>query len=193
MVAAGTALSATATAVHEDAEPSIIEKRLDVAPGGRVRVGKQSLGEMEIDQLIEKRETEIERLSARVANLPKQVPLDTVLAPDAIVQLERERKVLVDAVKLTAYRAESALARIVEPLLARHDDEARKFLKTIFSATADVIPDQRAGRLLVRFHGLASPRATRALAELCDLINASPSLYPGTALRLRFEAPTLQE
>ena len=171
----------------------LIEKRLDVAPGGRIRVGKQSLGEAEIDLHIEKRESEIARLAARVADLPKQVPLDAVLAPDAIVQLERERKVLVDAVKLTAYRAESALARIVEPLFARHEDEARKFLKTIFSATADIIPDQRAGRLTVRFHGLASPRATRALAELCTLINATPSLYPGTALKLCFEAPTLQE
>lgn len=175
------------------ARTTLIEKRLDVDPGGRVRVGKQSLGETEIDQLIERRETEIGRLSARVADLPRQVPLDTVLAPDAIVQLERERKVLIDAVKLTAYRAESALARLVEPLFARHDDEARKFLKTIFSATADIIPDHHTGRLVVRFHGLASPRATRALAELCAVINATPSLYPGTALSLCFEAPTLQE
>lgn len=121
------------------------------------------------------------------------MPLDAALAPDAIVQLERERKLLIDAVKLTAYRAKIALARIVEPLFARHDDEARKFLKTIFSASADIIPDQSAGRLTVRFHGLASPRATGALAELCTLVNATPSLYPAPALELRFEAPTLQE
>lgn len=175
------------------ARTKLIEKRLDVPPGGRIRVGKQALDETTIDQLIEKREAEIGKLAARLTDLPKQVPIDTVLAPEAIVQLERERKVLVDAVKLTAYRAESALARIVEPLFARHEDEARKFLKTIFSATADIIPDQRAGRLTVRFHGLASPRATRALAELCAVINANPSLYPGTALNLWFEAPTLQE
>ena len=175
------------------ARTKLVEQRLKLVPGGRVRVGKRSIDEAEIDRLLEKHEAEIERLATRVADLPKHVPLDTVLAPDAIVQLERERKMLVDAIKLTAYRAESALTRLVEQLFARHEDEARKFLKTICSATADIIPDERAGRLLVRFHGLSSPRATRALAELCAVVNATPTAYPGTALRLHFEAPTLQE
>ena len=69
----------------------------------------------------------------------------------------------------------------------------RKLLKSIFQATADVIPDPDARRLTVRFHGLANPRATRALSELCALVNVDAPLYPGTDLRLHFEAPTLQE
>jgi hypothetical protein len=40
---------------------------------------------------------------------------------------------------------------------------------------------------------LASPRATRALAELCALVNEDAPVYPGTELRLHFEAPVLQE
>ena len=140
-----------------------------------------------------KRESEIEKLTAAVAKLPKKVPLDTVLEPEKIVQLERERKVLVDAIKLTAYRAESAFARLIEPFFARHDDEARKFLKSIFQATADILPDERRSTLTIRFHGLANPRATRALRDLCDLVSESDVRYPGTHLRLRFEAPALQK
>jgi hypothetical protein len=116
-----------------------------------------------------------------------------VLAPDQIVHLERERKVLVDAIKLTTYRAETSLARFVEPFFERHEEEARKLLKSIFKATPDLVPDVRARRLTVRFHGLASPRATRALGELCPLVNEHETVYPGSTLRLRFEAPTLQE
>lgn len=175
------------------ARMTLLDRRLNLVPGGRVRVGKRSLGEDEIDGLLGKRKTEIERLAARMADLPTRVPLDTVLPAEEIVQLERERKVLVDAVKLTAYRAESALARLVEPIVARHEDEARKFLKTIFAATADILPDERAHRLVVRFHGLASPRATRALGELCALVNDEAPLYPGTHLRLHFEAPAVHE
>ena len=116
-----------------------------------------------------------------------------MLEPEKIVQLERERKLIVDAIKLTAYRAESALARLVEPFFARHDEETRKFLKTVFQATADIIPDEESRRLTVRFHGLASPRATRALADLCDLVSERDVRFPGTDLRLHFEAPRLQE
>ena len=156
-------------------------------------MGNKTVDEEELDELIRKREAEVKRLTASVAVLPKKVPLDTVLAPDRIVQLERERKVLVDAIKLTAYRAESALARLVEPFFARHDEETRKFLKSVFQATADIIPDQRSHRLTVKLHGLASPRATSALADLCDLVSERDVTFPGTDLHLHFEAPRLQK
>ncbi len=175
------------------ARTKLVERRLDLAPGKTVRIGGESLDEDGLDRLIQKREAEAARLSERVAALPKHVSIDQVLAPDQIVQLERERKVLVDAIKLTAYRAETSLARLVEPFFERHEEEARKLLKSIFSATADLVPDARARQLTVRFHGLASPRATRALRELCSLVNEQETVYPGTTLRLRFEAPMSQK
>jgi len=89
--------------------------------------------------------------------------------------------------------AESALARLLGPLLARHEEEARKFLKSVFQATADLIAVPHEGRLTVRFHGLANPRSTRALAGLCDRVNEAEVLFPGTEIRLRFEAPRLQD
>jgi len=171
----------------------LLARALDLVPGKTTRVGKHYVGARELDQLIRQRETEARKLAARIEKLPKQVPIADVLQPDKIVQLERERKVLVDAIKLTAYRAESALARLVEHFFQRHQDEARKFLRSIFRATADIIPDHRNHRLTVRFHGLASPRATRALGELCALVNDDAPLYPDSTLRLHFEAPALQK
>jgi transposase-like protein len=171
----------------------LLERAFELAPGKTTRVGKRQVDEVELDQLIRQRETEAHKLVARIAKLPKRVPIEEILEPEQIVKLERERKVLVDAIKLTAYRAESALARLVEPFFQRHQDEARKFLKSIFSATADIVPDRRKRRLTVRFHGLANPRATRALAELCALVNDDAPLYPGSSLRLHFEAPVLQK
>jgi hypothetical protein len=175
------------------ARTRLLERLLELTPGDKARVGKRSVDEVELDQLIQKRETEIKQLSARIEQLPKRVPAEEILGPDKVVQLERERKVLVDAIKLTAYRAESALARIVEPFFKRHEDEARKFLKSVFRATADIIPDRRNRRLTIRFHGLANPRTTRALAELCSLVNDDAPLFPGSDLRLHFEAPALQK
>lgn len=171
----------------------LVQTSVKLVPGKKVRVGNKTFDEEELDELIRQRETETERLVTSIAAMPKKVPLVTVLEPAKIVQLERERKVLVDAIKLTAYRAESALARLVEPLFARYDEETRKFLKSVFQATADILPDQSNHQLTVKFHGLASPRATRALADLCDLVSERDVRFPGTDLRLHFEAPRLQE
>ena len=171
----------------------LVQSSLKLAPGRTVRVGGKVVNEGQLDALIREREAEVKQLVTSIERLPKQVSLDTVLDPDKIVQLERERKVLVDAIKLTAYRAESCLARLVEPFFARHDDEARKFLKSVFQATADILPDEEHHRLIIRFHGLASPRATRSLADLCAIISQRDVRYPGTDLRLHFEAPALQK
>jgi len=165
----------------------------ELKPGGKIRVGGKSVDEEELDRLILGRDVEIKKLKAAVAALPKKVPLDSVLATGRIVKLERERKVLVDAIKLTAFRAESTLVRLVEPLFKRHEDEARKLLKSIFQVTADILPDQRKRQLTIRFHGLANARATRALAGLCRFMTERGTLYPGTDLRLRFEVSALQE
>jgi len=116
-----------------------------------------------------------------------------ILDPKQIVQLERERKILADTIKMAAYRTETALTRLVEPLFAWHEHESRKFLKSIFQATADLIPDPRRKSLTVRFYGLASTRATRALAELRAVVNERDCVYPATDLKLRFEAPASQQ
>ena len=106
------------------------------------------------------------------------------------VQLEQERKVLIDQVKLLAYRAETELANLVGPLLGcHHQDEARSFLRQVFQLPGDILPDPAAGTLRVRLHSMANWRSNRALAGLCTILNSYNACYPGTDLRLVLEAP----
>ncbi len=171
----------------------LIERRTTLTAGETARVEGKAMTPKELDQRITKQESDADRLAARIAKLPKDVPVNEILDPKRIVQRERERKTLIDTIKMAAYRAETSLTRLVEPLFARHEDASRKFLKSIFQATADLIPDPRRKRLTVRFHGLASPRATRALAALCAVVNERDCVYPATDLKLRFEAPAPQK
>ena len=167
----------------------LVGRRGNLKPGDKLRVSSRMLDEDEVDELLRTREDEIRRLKERRDALPKKVPLDQVLDADYIVELERERKLLTDAFKMIAYRAESQMARWLAPVFKRYEDEGRKFLKSVFQATADLRPDPTSRTLTVRFHGLSSPRATRALSGLCDFVNTKEVCYPGTDLRLRFEAP----
>ena len=173
----------------QSAMGQLVGRRGHLKPGDKLRVNGRMLDEDEVDERLRRREDEIRRLKERRDALPKKVPLDDVLDPEQIVQLERERKLLTDAFKMIAYRAESQLARWLEPLFKRYEDEGRKFLQSVFQATADLLPDRHHKTLTVRFHGLSSPRATRALSGLCDIVNTKQLCYPGTDLRLLFEAP----
>ena len=173
----------------QSAMGQLVGRRGQVKPDDRLRVNGRMLDDDQLDALLRTREDEIRRLRERRDALPQEVPLDQILDAQHIVQLERERKLLTDAFKMIAYRAESQMARWVEPVFKRHEDEGRKFLQSVFQATADILPDHHRKTLTVRFHGLSSPRATRALSGLCEIANTKQAWYPGTDLRLLFEAP----
>ena len=167
----------------------IVGCRMHLKPGAKLRVEQRSLDEDQVDEWIKAREQELARLQSKRDALPKEITLDQILDDGQVVQLERERKTLTDLVKMVAYRAESEMARCLAPVFKRHDDEARQLLQSVYQATADLLPDTAAGTLTVRFHGLSTPRATRALSDLCEIANATPIRYPGTRLQLRYEAP----
>jgi hypothetical protein len=97
-------------------------------------------------------------------------------------RLDDERKRIHDAVRMAAYNAESALARLLVAHYPRADDEARTLLREIFTAPADV--HVTGGQLHVRIHPRSAPRRTRAQAALCAHLTATETVYPGTDLTL---------
>jgi len=161
----------------------------DLKPAGKLRLQGRSLTEDEADEWLRTHEQEIRRLKQPRAALPAEVPLAQVLAPEQIVQLDRQRKLLTDVLMMIGYRAESQIAPWVAPAFKRHQDETRNLLQAIFQATADRLPDHRQGTLTVRFHRLSTPRATRALSALCQTATDQQLHYPGTSLRLLSQAP----
>jgi hypothetical protein len=58
-------------------------------------------------------------------------------------------------------------------------------------SSADIVPQAAEQRLLVRVHSLANPRHNKALAKLCETLNALELRYPGTDLTLVYEAPSV--
>jgi hypothetical protein len=139
-------------------------------------------------KMIERLERECDQLSERIKAMEKRVPLNTVLDAEKIVQHEGERKTITQLIKVVAYRSESCLAHLVEPFFARHDDEARAFLKAVFRLPGDILPDHERQELRVRLYGLANNRSQQALVALCDFLNTQQANYPGTKLRLVYEA-----
>jgi len=77
---------------------------------------------------------------------------------------------------MATYNAESALARMIGPHYARAEDEARSLLHEIFGSPADL--EVTGNDLHVTIHPLSAPRRTKALAALCEELNATETIYP---------------
>jgi hypothetical protein len=139
-------------------------------------------------EAIERLDRECDQLTARINDMQKRVPLNSIQDADRIVHHKRERKTITQLIRLVAYRSESCLARIAEPFFVRHNDEVRAFLKAVFHLPGDIIPDYERNELRVCLYGLANNRAQQALTALCDYLKTQHMRYPGTDLRLIYEA-----
>ena len=109
-----------------------------------------------------------------------------MLAEHEIVRLETERKMFTDGIKMICYRAETSLFNLIAPFFSRNNEEGRSFLKSVFQQPADIIPDNERRIMNIRFHTMSTPRANRALKQLCDIMNHESYVYPGTRLTLVF-------
>ena len=105
---------------------------------------------------------EIQQREVRVAELKKQrreqdrkIPFSKLPEADRFDQLSHRGKHFIDTIKITAYRAETALVHILrEKIQAHHQDEARSLARQIFKTEANLIPDPSAKTLTVEIHGL---------------------------------------
>jgi transposase len=131
-------------------------------------------------------EKEIKQSEADLREIPERIAVKHLLAEHEIVRLETERKMFTDGIKMICYRAETCLMNLIAPFFARNKDEGRAFLKSVFQQPADIIPDKERRIMNVKFHTMSTPRANRALKQLCDVMNQESYVYPGTRMTLVF-------
>ena len=101
-------------------------------------------------------------------------------------QLSTHSKHFVDAIKMVAYRAETAMANFLRESLTRAD-EARTLLRSIYTTEADLLPDYQNKTLTVRLHHLTQHRSDQSVALLCAELNQTETVFPRTDLRMIFE------
>ncbi len=99
--------------------------------------------------------------------------------------LDTEVKLITHAIRMAAFNAEATLARALNGHYARAEDEAYAVIREALAGSGDIQPAD--GQLRVRLDPLTAPRRTRALAALCQQLNASGTRYPGTDLVLQYE------
>ena len=123
------------------------------------------------------------KLVAQRHDVPQRVEIRD-LSDGAVVKLSTERKHLTDIIKMVAYQTESDLLALLRPHYARAEQEGRTLLHEIFAAAGDIrVCD---AELHIALAPLSSPHRTRAAQALCDILDRTATIFPGTHLRMRF-------
>jgi hypothetical protein len=125
----------------------------------------------------------IEQLQKRRAATPRRVPVQSV-TDQPVVQLAPERKHLTNLIKMVAYQAESDLLRLVAPHYRRAGQEGRTLLLAALASAADLQVTET--QLRITLAPQSSPHRTRAIAALCEELNRTKTLFPGSRLRLHY-------
>lgn len=125
---------------------------------------------------------ELEALLQARKTVPPRIRVGQLEEIPVIVSQEVKR--ITDIVKMAAYRAETALLRLLSPAYARAEDEGRSLLREAFHASGDL--ELRDGGVAITLDPLSAPRRSRALSKLCADLTDAKLPYPGTALPMMF-------
>ena len=125
----------------------------------------------------------LSRLLNRRRDAPKRVEVREI-NDRALVRLATERKHLTDIIKMVAYQAESDLLALLRPHYARADQEGRTLLHELFATAGDIRVSD--GELHVTLAPLSAPHRTHAVNALCEILDKTATIFPGSRLRTRF-------
>ena len=142
------------------------------------KIAHSSLGKQ-----LRKARARVRQIFERRRNVPKRVEVRDV-SERAVVRLATERKHLTDIIKMVAYQAESDLIALLRPHYARVDQEGRTLLHELFATAGDIRVSE--SELNLTLASLSSPHRTHAAQALCELLDKTATIFPGSRLRIRF-------
>ena len=123
------------------------------------------------------------QLESRRAKVPRRLPAQQVRQGE-VIRLTVETKHITSVLKMVAYQAEGELVRLLAPHYRRAQDEGRTLIQNALTSAADI--DVTDTELRVTLSPMSSAHRTRALAALCEQLDATKTVFPGTQLRLRY-------
>lgn len=116
-------------------------------------------------------------LAEQRRQLPRRVPAT------GMKTLKKEKKLIVDAIKMMAYQVETTLLGRLGNHYARAADEGRTLLHAAFQSSARMEVTEK--ELQITLAAQSSPHRSEALAHLCQEVDAEAVNYPGSPLRVR--------
>jgi hypothetical protein len=135
---------------------------------------------------IEQQEAIVNTLKKARKETPRHIDVRDLPEDQKFKQLSTQSKHLIDTLKMTAYRAETAMANSLRENMTR-PDEARTLLCALYKTEADLLPDIEKQTLTIRLHHMANIVSDNVIEKLCTELNATETRFPRTNLRMMFK------
>ena len=132
----------------------------------------------------ELKQQEIE-LKALYKQTPDRVPLKDTLGNHTVYRLRGEKKHLTDVIKMIAYQAETDLLSLIRSGYTRADDEGRTLIQSALKSSGDI--EVHGNELRITLNSLSAPHRSNAIKVLCEKLNTTNTVFPGTKLRLVYD------
>ncbi|WP_396278354.1 putative transposase [Glutamicibacter creatinolyticus] len=156
-------------------------------PGGQVVFTNKMLNDLNAPVI--KAEKALAKANEKYQAIQARLPLGEV-NPEQVV-LESELKQLLHGFRMAAYNVSMMLATEVRTHTGytAAKNETHTLIRQALTQTGD-LDTRQDGFLDVVLDPLPTGRATRALAELCERLSATGTVYPGTDRVLRYRVKT---
>ena len=126
----------------------------------------------------------LDRLQHRFDSLPAKVPVRETLNGKAPQQVRVETRRLISCFRIAVFRAESTLRELLRPHYRQWRQDGRTIIQSMLQSSGDL--EVHPGELRLILAPQSAPHRTKALAILCQELNAFGTRFPGSDLRLRF-------
>jgi len=147
---------------------------------------------LELLEKINRIDNQINLLTAQRNDIPRTIPIGQMPESIRYNQLDNESRTLIKIIKLICYKAETAFARLLTPHYKRAEDEIRALVKSIIHTPVNMEVNERKKELSVTLFPLANQRSNEAVRKVCDIINQTGTVYPGTDLNLMIKVATIE-
>jgi hypothetical protein len=144
----------------------------------------------ELNEAIEQQKNAVAMLKKTRKETLHHIDVQDLPEDQKFKQLSTQSKHLIDTIKMTAYRAETAMANSLRENMS-HPDEVRTLLRALYQTEADLLPDLEAQTLTIRLHHLANIMSDNVIEKLCTQLNATETRFPRTNLRMVFKVGSI--
>jgi len=146
---------------------------------------------LELIEQIESIQQEVESMINKRKQIPHKISLSQMPESIRYNRLNRESKALQNIIKMICYRAETALANLLSNHYKRANHEVRALVKAIIQTPIDMEVDTQKEYLNITLYPLSNQRSNTAVSKICDKVNQTNTVYPGTNLKIIFKIATM--
>jgi hypothetical protein len=140
----------------------------------------------DLKEEIEQYENEISEIKQEKKMVERKITYSQLPENEKFTNAINERKYFLDTIKMIAYRSETAMANIIKKKMT-NPEHARVLLKQIYSSDANLKPDYQKKILTVELHRLNTWQADKIVEFLCEELNQTETVFPGTDLTLFYK------